>query len=196
MKFEEKKIVYFKEPGEQNTDKTLELAAEYAKAGNIKAIVIGSVTGASALKLKDLASDIEVIDVSYSEAAPYKKALETFEKNKERLEEKGIKLVKCTHAFSGIDKTVFKKYSSATPHVLISDTLKLISEGTKVAVECALMAADVGAIRQKEPVLAIGGTSEGVDTCLLVEPSTTSNFFEFGILEIICIPRYGGLFHE
>ena len=52
-----------------------------------------------------------------------------------------------------------------------------------------------GTIKQKEPILALGGTSHGVDTCLLVEPSTTSKFFEFGILEIICIPKVGGLTH-
>jgi hypothetical protein len=195
MTFQEKKITYFEQPGEINTEKTIELAVKYAKENRINTIIIGSATGKSALSLKEKAPGLNIIDVVYSAAVPYKDAIQAFEKNKKKLEEKGIIVVRCTHAFSGIDKCVFKKYSSATPHVLISDTLKLISEGTKVAVESALMAADVGAVKPKEQVLAIGGTSDGVDTCLLVEPSTTSNFFDFGIFEIICIPRYRGLFH-
>ena len=90
---------------------------------------------------------------------------------------------------------MFKKFGSTSTHVIISETLKLISEGTKVAVECTLMSADAGIISQKQEILALGGTSRGVDTCLLVSPSTTGNFFEFGILEIICMPRVGGLAH-
>ncbi len=195
MTSEEKKITYFTEPGEKNTDKTIDLAIKYAKENNIKTIVIGSATGASALKLKEKAPELEVIDVTYSEAVSYEETLEAFRKNKEKLEEKDIKIVKCTHAFSGIDKCLFKKFGGPTSSVLISETLKLISEGTKVAVESALMAADVGAIKAKEQVLALGGTSHGVDTCLLVEPSTTSKFFEFGIVEIICIPKVRGLAH-
>ena len=195
MKSEEKKITYFKEPGEHNTEKTIELAVDYAKQNDIKTIVIGSATGASALKLKEKAPDLEVIDVTYSEGVSFKETLEEFKKNQKELEEKGIKIVKCTHAFSGIDKCIFKKFGTTTPIIIIAETLKLISEGTKVAVESALMAADVGSVKQKEPILALGGTSHGVDTCLLVEPSTTSKFFEFGILEIICIPRHGGLTH-
>ncbi|MBW2975038.1 hypothetical protein KY366_04945 [Candidatus Woesearchaeota archaeon] len=195
MEFEEKKIVYFTKPGEENTEKTLELAAEYAKSNNIKTIVIGSARGESAMKLKEKAPELEVIDVAYAEGVSHKESLAAFKENKARIEEKGIRIVRCTHAFSGIDKCLFRKFGTLMPNVLIGETLKLISEGVKVAVECALMAADAGAVKQKEKILAIGGTSHGVDTCLLVEPSTTSNFFEFGILEIICIPRYGGLAH-
>jgi hypothetical protein len=190
-----KQITYFDKAGEENTNKTLDLAIEYAKSNNIKTIILSSSTGKTALELKKLAPDIEIIVVTYSEAVAYKDKLEKFENNRKDIEAAGIKIVKTTHAFSGIDKCVFKKYNSLTPNVLIADTLKLISEGTKVAVECALMAADAGTIKQKQQILALGGTSHGVDTCLLVEPSTTSNFFEFGILEIICMPKIGGLTH-
>jgi hypothetical protein len=196
MTFETKEITYFKKPGKENTEKTLDLAIEYAKKNNINTIVISSSTGASALKLKEKAPNLDIIDVTYSEAVSYKETLEEFKKNKEKLKENNIKIVKCTHSFSGIEKTLFKRYNTMMPNMLIADTLKLISEGVKVAVESVLMAADTGAIEQKKQILALGGTSHGVDTCLLVEPSTTSNFFEFGILEIICIPKHGGLAHE
>jgi hypothetical protein len=196
MSFEEKKIVYFTKPGEHNTDKTLELAVKYAKENTIKTIVIGSATGTSALKLKEKASELDVVDVTYSEAVSYEDELEEFKKNKNKLEDAGIKIVKCSHAFSGVEKSLFKRYESMMPQILIADTLKLVSEGVKVAVECVLMAADVGAVSSKENVLALGGSGSGVDTCLLVKPTTTSNFFKLGILEIICMLRYSGLVHE
>ncbi|MBW2988737.1 hypothetical protein KY358_00300 [Candidatus Woesearchaeota archaeon] len=195
MDFEEKKIIYFKKPGEKNTEKTLELAAEYAKQNSINTIVIGSARGESALKLKERCPGLDIVCVAYSEAVSYKETLDAFRKNRPLLEEKGIRVVRCTHAFSGIGKSLSNKFNHLTPNMIIAETLKLISEGVKVAVESALMAADTGAVQKKEPILAIGGTSHGVDTCLLVEPSTTSDFFNFGILEIICIPRYGGLAH-
>jgi len=190
-----KQITYFDRPGKENTDETLKLALEYAKNNNIKKILLSTDTGETALKLRELDKDIEIIAVTYSEAVDYKDMLEQFEKNRESLIQNNINIVKGTHAFSGIDKCLFKKLGTTSTQVIISETLKLISEGTKVAVECALMAADAGTIPQKQEILALGGTSRGVDTCLLVSPSTTSNFFEFGILEIICMPRIGGLAH-
>jgi hypothetical protein len=194
--FETKEITYFKEAGEANTAKAIELAAMYAKQNGINKIVIASATGKSALKLKKEAPDLEVVDITYSDAVSYEEELEEFRRNKKKLVEVGIKIVKCTHAFSGVEKALSQKYKSMMPQILIADTLKLISEGVKVAVESTLMAADVGAVNPEENILALGGTGNGVDTCILVKPATTSNFFKIGILEIICIPRYSGLAHE
>ncbi len=193
--YETKEITYFTEPAEDNTDKAIELAVDYAEQNKIKKIVIASSTGTSALQLKKRASDLIVVDVTYSEAVSYEDKLKEFEKNRKKLENAGVEIVKCTHAFSGVEKALFKRYKSMMPQLLIADTLKLISEGVKVAVESALMAADVGAITPNENVLVLGGSGRGVDTCLLVKPSTTSNFFDFGILEVICMPRYSGLVH-
>ncbi len=190
----EKKITYFENPGQENTAQAISLAVDYAKENSIKKIIIASSTGESALELRKKASDLEIIDVVYSEAVSYKDTLRKFHENQKILEKNNIKVVRCTHSFSGVEKCVAQRYKGVSVNALIADVLKLFSEGIKVAVEAAMMAADVGAVK-KEPVLVLGGTSHGVDSCLLVEPSTTSNFFEFSILEIICMPRFGGLAH-
>ena len=44
----EEKIVYFEEPGPGNTETTLRLAAERAKARGIKKVVLASTTGETA----------------------------------------------------------------------------------------------------------------------------------------------------
>jgi len=48
----ENKIVYFKNPGNENTDQTFQLAKERAKQLGIKTIIIASTTGRTAVKLQ------------------------------------------------------------------------------------------------------------------------------------------------
>ena len=63
----EKKIVYFKKPGKQNTDETLKLAVERATELGIRYLVVASSTGKTALKALELArkAGIEFIVVTY-----------------------------------------------------------------------------------------------------------------------------------
>ena len=91
-----KQITYFEKPGKHNTQKTLELALNYAKENKINTIVLSTSTGETALKLRKLDKDIEIIAVTYSEAVAYKDKLELFEKNREELEKNNIKIVKST----------------------------------------------------------------------------------------------------
>jgi len=68
-------------------------------------------------------------------------------------------------------------------------TLRTFGQGTKVAVEVALMAADAGLVRTDEDVIALGGTSEGVDTALVLRPANSARFFDLKVREVICKPR-------
>ncbi|MCW4008465.1 MAG: hypothetical protein NWF09_07265 [Candidatus Bathyarchaeota archaeon] len=72
---------------------------------------------------------------------------------------------------------------------LISNTLRLMGEGTKVCVEITLMAADAGLIPVDEDVVAIAGTGNGVDTALRIKPANTARFFDLKIKEVIAKPR-------
>jgi hypothetical protein len=61
----------------------------------------------------------------------------------------------------------------------------------KVAIECAIMAADSGAI-PIEKTVAVGGTHSrkggGADCAIVVWPSHFNNFFDFRVLEILAKP--------
>jgi hypothetical protein len=59
----------------------------------------------------------------------------------------------------------------------------------KVAVEIVLMAADAGLIGMDGEVIAIAGTGDGADTCIVVKPSYPRKFFELEIREILAKPR-------
>lgn len=68
------------------------------------------------------------------------------------------------------------RHSGVYPLLLIADTLKLFGQGTKVAVEVAVMAADAGALSGQD-IVAIGGSGRGADTALVLKPAHPNNFF-------------------
>ncbi len=51
------------------------------------------------------------------------------------------------------------------------------------------MAADAGLINMEKEVMAIGGTGDGADTCIVVKPAYPMKFFDLEIREIIAKPR-------
>ena len=101
---------------------------------------------------------------------------------------KGSPVVICSHALSGLERSVAKKHSGVYPVLLIADTLRLLGQGTKVGVEVAVMAADAGTLTGKD-IIAIGGSGGGADTALVVKQAHMNNFFDLRIREIICKPR-------
>jgi hypothetical protein len=68
-------------------------------------------------------------------------------------------------------------------------TLRIFGEGTKVACEIALMAADAGLVRTDEPVIAVAGTGRGADIALILRPANAQTSFDMRIMEILCKPR-------
>jgi hypothetical protein len=104
------------------------------------------------------------------------------------LEKMGVKVVAATHALSGLERSIAKKYSGNYPVLLIADTLRLFGQGLKVAIEISIMAADAGAISGKD-IISVGGTARGADCALVLKPACQSDFFDMRIREIICKPK-------
>ncbi len=59
----------------------------------------------------------------------------------------------------------------------------------KVCVEIILMASDAGLIPMDREVMAIAGTADGSDTCIVVKPAYPRKFYELEIREIVAKPR-------
>jgi len=91
---------------------------------------------------------------------------------------------------------------------MIADTLRLMGQGVKVAVEIAVMAADAGVLSGQDiiaiggtakgadagvlsgqDIIAIGGTAKGADAAVVIKPAHMNNFFDLKIREIICKPN-------
>ncbi len=181
-----------------NTEECCRLAVARAKELGIKQMVIASDSGYSALELMK-ALDAEgmgevnvVVEAGmYGETGPNETGFNP--KNRKTLEEKGVKIVWATSAFTGLSRAVRWRYGTIQLAEIIAATYKTISEGVKVAVEIAMTCADTGDLKVGEKCVAIGGTSKGADTAVVLTPCNTFAFFdgEWGmkVHEIVCMPE-------
>lgn len=180
--------MYFGKPGKVNTQETLTLAGERAKALGINEIVVASATGETAVSAREICSGFKLTAVTYhcGFKAPFKHFMNA--ETRRDLEASGVRVVSATHALSGVERSLLSKYSGSFPVLIIADTLRLFGQGTKVCVEIAIMAADAGALTG-EDIVAVGGSSRGADTALVLKPAHQSNMFDMRVREIICKPR-------
>jgi hypothetical protein len=100
------------------------------------------------------------------------------------IESKGMRVIASSHALSGVECSVAKKKFGIYPVLLIADTLRLLVQGTKVAVEVTVMAADAGTLTGAD-IISIGGSSSCADAALFLEPAHRNIFFGLRIREII-----------
>jgi hypothetical protein len=185
----EKRILYFDKPGKHNTDETFDLVRERAKELDIRQVVVASTHGytakSAAAALKDLG--LEIIAVSIC-AGFDKKGWTMSTEERRELEGAGITVLTCMHA---LGDDVNDAFGGAAPNRVVRETLYRFSQGMKVAVEISLMAADAGLIDISREVIAVGGSSEGADTAIVVKPAFTKDFKSMEIREILAKPRSG-----
>jgi hypothetical protein len=180
--------MYFAASGRQNTENTLNLARKRAGELGINEVVLASSTGDTAMAALEVFSGFRVTVVTYH--CGFKKPFESVMKNEtaEKLKDRGAAVVMATHALSGVERSLANRFSGPYPVLLVAETLRLFGQGTKVAVEVAIMAADAGALSGRD-IVSIGGTGRGADTALVIKPAGQSGLFDMRIREIICKPR-------
>lgn len=180
--------MYFDKPGKDNTDQTLKLAADRGKELGLNEVVVASTTGATAYKALEIFAGLRLTVVTYH--CGFKKPFESVMPHAVRkdLETKGALVVAASHALSGVERSIAKKHSGIYPVLLIADTLRLFGQGTKVAVEISIMAADAGTL-SGDDIIAVGGSGGGADAALVLKPAHQSNLFDMRIREVICKPR-------
>lgn len=179
--------VYFEKTGRENTAKTTELALLHAKEQGIKHIVVASNTGNTAKHL--LAEDVKIVCVTHHVGFKEPGYQEMTQEAKEELQAKGVEFLTTTHLMGGIERAITQNQGGLYVGGIVADTLRMFSQGTKVAVEISVMALDSGLIPYGEPVIAVAGTGGGADTAVVLLPSHAKTFFETEIHEIICKPR-------
>ncbi len=110
-----------------------------------------------------------------------------------RLTAMGVKVVRGTIPFYAIGTSLAARFGGLNFEQYFTEALRLFSGGTIVCVEAALMAADAGAVSIEDEVVAAAGTSMGLDTAMVVRPSTSLTFLEPGsgleIREVVAMPR-------
>lgn len=177
----EERIVYFEQPGKGNTETTLKLALERAKARGIKKIVLASTIGDTARLAVGLYQDqgIKLIIVPHQ----YGFIGMNFDPElKKDLEKQGHVVHFGTMLFH-----TNHFYGTETPTIL-ANMLRTFCQGIKVCVEIVLMAADAGHVAIGEKVVVVSGSGRGADTAVVVTASTSTHLFDLHIEEIICKP--------
>lgn len=189
----EKKVTYFEKPGgEENTDKTLELAKARADELGIRTIVVATTEGRTGAKAVSVFKDFKVVVVTHTDGFREPNSQELTPENRKAIEAgKGI-ILTTTHALSGIQRALATTIPPPPSHAIgdvAAMTLRMFGQGMKVACEITAMAADAGLVRVDEEIISIGGTGRGADTALVLQPSNVHRFFNLRVKEIICKPR-------
>ncbi|HHV24769.1 MAG: pyruvate kinase alpha/beta domain-containing protein [Methanosarcina sp.] len=190
----EKSIFYFDDVGESNTEAVVKAAARRAEELQISHIVVASTSGKTALKMAEAVkgSSIKVVGISHQYGQKEKGEWEIEEEYKKKLDKLGTVITTQSHIFSGVERSITKKFGGYSRVEVISDALRsLFGKGFKVAIEVAIMAADSGHIPVSDntEIIAIGGTRQGADVALVLRPAHSGDFFSLQVREIIAMPR-------
>lgn len=178
--------MYWKSVGAVHTEKTVELALRKAEEYGIKSIVVASVSGKTAELFAGKAENI--VCVTHVNGFKELGVNELTSQQREILIGKNVKVLTTSHALSGAERGISKKFSGVYPVEIMANTLRMFGQGVKVTVEVAVMALDAGLIPYGEDIIAIGGTGKGVDTAVVIRPDYSANILNTYISEIICKP--------
>ncbi|UCD44416.1 MAG: hypothetical protein JSV27_09855 [Candidatus Bathyarchaeota archaeon] len=185
----EKSILYFDRPGPENTERLMALAKERAWELGINDVIVATTHGGTALKVLEAFPGANIVAVTISEGYKDRGWCIT-ESERAALIEKGIKVLTATHALGdGVASAFAEKYGGKPMEEVVRDAFYRFGQGMKVCVEIVLMVADAGLIPMDDEVMAIAGTGDGADTCIVVKPAYPRKFFELEIREIVAKPR-------
>lgn len=192
-----KQTKYFQKPGPRNTQNVLDLVSQRLKDGDIDKVVVASSSGGTGLAMvKELENlSVKVVPVVLNAGSKWAGSDE-WKENKKQYEKLRLRYVQGVQALSGVERAVNARWGTVGPAMLISDALRIMGEGFKVAVEIVLMACDAGYVDEGEKVVSVAGTSRGADTALVVKSAYSHEFFNLSVNEILCKPFVDGVKHE
>jgi hypothetical protein len=89
----------------------------------------------------------------------------------------------------------YSRWKAPSPEEMLRESLYAFGQGLKVAVEVAMLAVASGYAEPFQDVIAVGGTSRGADTAIVVRATFPNHAFSqdeskrLQIREILCKPR-------
>ena len=189
---------YFGKPGKGNTDDVVQVVLGRLEEADLQTVVVASTTGYTALKFADALQGRDVVLVSVAETPLIREwgyeypclPLET----REELERRGVVVAyRVPYLFhsSILDQS---RWKAPSPEEIVRDTLYAFGQGLKVAVEVALIAVASGFVEPFQDVIAVGGTSRGADTAIVVRATFPNHVLSqdddkrLKIQEILCKP--------
>ena len=183
---------------------TLGIARDAAKERGIDTVLVSSTTGWTALEALTVfeGSGLHLIIVTHQTGYREPGLQLMPQETRDRLEEAGATVHTGTDVLTGgVDVGVSRQRPPRTepqqgrlPYIVppvstvVAHTLRLFSQGVKVCVEIAMMAADSGLVAVDRPVVSVAGSHAGSDTAMVITPSTSNRIRELRIHEILAKP--------
>ena len=185
--------LYFDEPGPGNSEVILKAAIQRAKALGIGYLVVASTEGPTGILATRMVAELSysgrLVVVTHQCGSKEPGVRRMPVEVQRQLEAQGAVVVMATHVLSSASRAFREKYGGIDILEVVADALRRFSAGVKVGVECVMMAADAAAIPVDQDVVAVGGTSRGADTAIVVRPANAQRFFDVKVREIIGMPR-------
>ncbi len=186
--------VYFKTSGPENTERTLQLARQRQKELGLEQVLVATTSGRTGALAADVFGGDNLVVVTHSTGFREPGVQELQEEYRRRMDDSGVTVLTCQHAFGGVGRAVRRKLDTYELEEIVAYVLRTVCQGFKVCQEMALMAADAGLVDPARPCIAIAGTGRGADTALILKPAHAQDYFDLRVLEIICMP--GGVWTE
>jgi len=198
--------VYLEKAGRDNTDKVVKIVLERLSEGDIKTVVVASTTGYTACKFSDalpgqsgVTEPDSVRLVSVAETPLLREWGHEYpcldSETKEKLERRGVIVADKVPYLLHSSVLDYSRWKAPSAEEILRETLYAFGQGLKVAVEVALIAVASGFIEPFQDVIAVGGTSRGADTAIVVRATFPNHVFSqddakrLKIREILCKPR-------
>ena len=197
-------MIIFERAGPVNTDAVIEVAK--AAAAKCDCIVAASITGDSAIRIAERIPGKKVVcvtcpqgmhwEVDHMDHGPFRSIPELREirnrwldeglsqvpmsisvDNRLRLERLQVDIVQGTIPLFGPTFSMRVHLRKVTELDVVAKTLEMISTGTLVGLECAMMVVDAGVIPEGSVVLALAGTERGLDTAWTIQCCASANLY-------------------
>lgn len=178
----------FKKKGKANTKKTLGLALSRADELGIRTFLVATTSGETGLAAAEMFRGKKVIVVTHSTGFSKPGVQEADPALISKAKKEGAEILTTTHAFGGVGRAIRRKLNTYQVDEVIAYALRMFGQGTKVAVEMAVMAADAGLVSVEQDLIAIAGTGSGADTAVVLRPAHAQDLFDIRVREIICWP--------
>ncbi|TAN43265.1 MAG: hypothetical protein EPN22_10585 [Nitrospirae bacterium] len=185
------RTTYFDKTGRTNTEACLEIVDKAIHERGFKHLVVATTEGDTALlfaeRLKTTGTNIAAVTHCANFKGP--NVLELAEDRRKAIESLGAKIHTGTMVTHSIETAFAAKFQGLYPTLIFANTLRIFGQGTKVAVEIVMMAADAGLIPECEEVLAVAGTARGADTVLVIKSAASKRALDLRVLEVLAKPR-------
>jgi uncharacterized protein len=178
----EERIVYFEQPGRENTAAVFEAVDRALAELGIGKIVLASTRGDTAQAAMDRyrgrGVKLIIVPHQYGFGPGQRFPPELVE----RARAEGHVVYFGTMLFHQ------EKLFGTTVGKTVADFLRVFCQGVKVCVEILLMAGNAGLVEAGEEVIVVAGTGRGADTALVMRGATSAEPKDMHVSRILCKP--------